>query len=125
MELLTTIGAVFTAITSLFYALRQPVVRLNPPNFMTDLGSFYGYNGKLGDIRNKDVIHLNGSIYLDYTGSGLYRTSQLRSVFELDEKTLFANPHSLSPASTLTTDLVEEVEILFLNFLVELLTNSP
>jgi molybdenum cofactor sulfurtransferase len=117
MSLLATIGAVFTAITSMFYARHQPVVRPNPPNFLTDLGSFYGYNGKLDDIRSKDMLHLNGSIYLDYTGSGLYRTSQLRSVFELYEKTLFANPHSLSPASTLTTDLVEEARDLVLDFL--------
>jgi hypothetical protein len=64
--------------------------------------------GKLDAIRRTGMVHLNGSIDLDYPGSGLYRTSQMCSVLEHYEKTLFGNPHSLSPASTLTTDLVED-----------------
>jgi molybdenum cofactor sulfurtransferase len=61
--------------------------------------------------------HLNRSVYLDYTGSGLYRSSQLQHVLDLYEKNLFANPHSLSPASSYTTDLVEDAREQVLEFL--------
>jgi molybdenum cofactor sulfurtransferase len=88
-----------------------------PPNFLADLGSFYGYGGKLNDIRSHDMRHLNDSVYLDYTGSALYRTSQLRAIFKQYENNLYANPHSLSPASCLTTDLVEEARTIVLDFL--------
>ena len=88
-----------------------------PPTFLSDLEDDYGYNGRLNAIRKKDLLHLNGSVYLDYTGSGLYRTSQVREVFDLYEQHLFANPHSLSPASSYTTELVEEARDLVLEFL--------
>ncbi|OHT05388.1 molybdenum cofactor sulfurase [Tritrichomonas foetus] len=87
------------------------------PEFFTDQEENYGYDGKINQIRDYDMEHLNGSTYLDYTGSALYRTSQITNIFELYRKNLFANPHSLSPASTYTTDLVESARDLVLNFL--------
>jgi molybdenum cofactor sulfurtransferase len=114
MALLGAIGAFFTFLSS------HLIARAAPPQaarFLTGLKSQYGYAGMLDRIRATDMLHLNDSVYLDYTGSGLYRTSQLRSVFEKYEKTLFANPHSLSPASTLTTDLIEEARDIVLDFL--------
>jgi hypothetical protein len=108
MALLTTIGAFLTAITSHLDALRHPIGPPKLSNFLTELSSFYSYNWKLDAIRRTDMVHLNGSIDLDYTGSDLCRTCQLRSVFDHSEKTLFANPHSLSHASTPPTDLVPQ-----------------
>ena len=86
------------------------------PNFLTNLGKDYGYDGLLDDIKRNDLVHLNGSTYLDYTGAGLYRTSQMREVFQRLESNLFANPHSASPASSRTTDLVEEARDLVMKF---------
>lgn len=77
-----------------------------PIEFLSDLAEDYGYSGKLAKIRSRDMFHLNGSIYLDYTGSGLYRTSQMRDVFSRYKNTLYANPHSLSPSSAITTELI-------------------
>ena len=100
-----------------FYRLSSDfATKQKEPEFLTSLKNDYGYNGKIYDIRKNDMEHLNGSVYLDYTGAGLYRTSQIREISKTFEKTLFANPHSLSPASSLTTDLVEEVRQLVLDF---------
>jgi len=85
-------------------------------DFKTSLSKDYGYGGKLEHIRKHDMKHMNGSVYLDYTGSGLYLTSQMKDIFSMYEKTLFANPHSLSPASSLTTEMVEEARDLVLDF---------
>lgn len=85
--------------------------------FWSDQEELYGYDGLLDDIRQNDMEHLNGSIYLDYTGSSLYRTSQIENIFKLYRKHLFANPHSLSPASEFTTELVESARDLVLDFL--------
>lgn len=101
-----------------FYLYKYERKPYHPPeDFRTNLGDDYGYGGKIYDIRDNDMKHLNGSIYLDYTGSGLYRTSQIESVFEQYKSTLYANPHSLSPASSMTTELVEEARDEILKFL--------
>ncbi|KAH0793456.1 molybdenum cofactor sulfurase [Histomonas meleagridis] len=100
-----------------FLMVYEPPIKHLPPKFRTNLGDDYGYDGKLNQIRDKDMKHLNGSIYLDYAGSGLYRTSQIEGVFNTYKHNLFANPHSLSPASALTTELVEETRDRILKFL--------
>lgn len=100
-----------------YYKTRENASYHPPPNFKTNLCSDYGYNGLLNKIRDFDMKHLNGSIYLDYTGSGLYRSSQIESVFKEYESKLFANPHSMSPASSYTTDLVESARDVVLKFL--------
>lgn len=84
--------------------------------WVTNLKNNYGYEGKLSRIRRTDMLQLNGSTYLDYTGSGLYRTSQIRDIMATLQQNLFANPHSESPASSFTTDLVEEVREEVLKF---------
>jgi molybdenum cofactor sulfurtransferase len=96
----------------------HPLVSKRPgPEFLSPHSDDYGYSGLLDKIREEDMRHLNDSIYLDYTGSGLYRTSQLQRLLELYEHNLFANPHSLSPASSHTTDLVEDAREQVLQFL--------
>lgn len=108
----------YTTASSLDSISKSPK-KVNHPNreFWSDYEEWYGYNGLLDEIRDNDMDHLNGSIYLDYTGSALYRTSQINDIFELYRHNLFANPHSLSPASSYTTELVEGARDLVLNFL--------
>ena len=89
----------------------------DPPNFLSGLDDYYGYDGKINNIVDFDLKHLNHSIYLDYTGSGLYRTSQIRNIFHQYENTLYSNPHSFSPSSRITTEYVEEARELVLKFL--------
>ena len=48
-----------------------------------------------------------GDVYLDYTGAGLYAASQVHRHAALLTSSLLGNPHSASPASSATTELVE------------------
>jgi selenocysteine lyase/cysteine desulfurase len=50
----------------------------------------------------------HGHVYLDYTGSSLHAASQVRLHAELLGGDVLGNPHSASPASTHTTQLVED-----------------
>ena len=72
----------------------------------------------LDELRATDYGRLDrlGQVFLDYTGGGLYADSQIRKVFELLEDGIFGNPHSDSPASSATTQLVEETRESLLKF---------
>lgn len=102
---------------ALWFYYKEGKPHHDPPNFLSGLGDDYGYDGRINGIVDFDLKHLNHSIYLDYTGSGLYRTSQIRNVFHQYENTLYSNPHSLSPSSVVTTEYVEEARELILKFL--------
>ena len=102
---------------SLWFHLFQKLPKHAKPHFLTDLEDDYGYGGKLNRIVDFDLKHLNHSVYLDYTGSGLYRNSQLNDVFNMYQSNLFSNPHSQSPSSVLTTEIIEDTRDLILKFL--------
>lgn len=55
-------------------------------------------------------------VYLDYTGGGLYATSQLRRHAAMLEGGIFGNPHSHNPSSTATTKLIEGVRAKVLDY---------
>jgi selenocysteine lyase/cysteine desulfurase len=69
----------------------------------------YTSTARLDDIRATDYSRLDaaGDAYLDYTGAGLYSTSQIREHGELLAASVLGNPHSASPASLGATQLVE------------------
>lgn len=69
-------------------------------------------------LRAKEYARLDnlGHIYLDYTGGGLYAESQLREHFELLNRNVFGNPHSLNPTSRAMTELVERARASVLDF---------
>ena len=52
-------------------------------------------------------LDARGHVYLDYTGGGLYASSQLRRHAELLDGAVLGNPHSASRTSMATTELVE------------------
>jgi molybdenum cofactor sulfurtransferase len=49
-------------------------------------------------------------VYLDYTGSGLYAESQIRSYFELLQKHVWGNPHSTNPTSLESTKQIKAIK---------------
>jgi len=53
------------------------------------------------------VLDHSNSIYLDYTGGGLYAESQLIAHHDLLSRNVFGNPHSYNPTSHHATILVE------------------
>jgi len=60
-------------------------------------------------LRETDYARLDrlGHVYLDYTGAGLYATSQVREHMRLLESNVFGNPHSQNPTSAAMTEFIE------------------
>ncbi len=61
-------------------------------------------------------LDVNGQIYLDYTGGGLYAESQILRHHRLLSEHVFGNPHSTNPASVSSTELVEHAREYILRF---------
>src|SRR5262249_7754171 len=55
-------------------------------------------------------------VYLDYTGAGLYATSQVREHAELLSHSLLGNPHSTNPTSNAASALTERARASVLDF---------
>ncbi len=67
-------------------------------------------DGAHAELRRREYARLDesGQVYLDYTGGGLYAASQVEAHAELLRGRVLGNPHSNSPASLASTELVEE-----------------
>lgn len=82
-----------------------------PSTFDAFLAAFprYASTAGLDDLRRREFGRLDssGQIYIDYTGSGLYGSSQIESHAASLLSQVLGNPHSDSPASRLSTSLVE------------------
>ena len=63
----------------------------------------------LDDLRRSHYEQLDrlAHVYLDYTGSGLYASTQVREHADLLLANVFGNPHSSNPTSALATQFVE------------------
>jgi molybdenum cofactor sulfurtransferase len=72
----------------------------------------------LDELRASDFARLErgGHVYLDYTGGGLYASSQLTEHLALLRESVFGNPHSLNPTSAASTRLVEQAREYVLGF---------
>jgi selenocysteine lyase/cysteine desulfurase len=83
--------------------------------------SYPGYRqtARLDAIRAQEYGYLDrtGHTYLDYTGAGLVAEAQLRAHQARLRGRLFGNPHSESPASRPSTELVERARAAVLRFL--------
>ncbi len=74
------------------------------------LAAHPGYDATaIDDLRSREFARLDdlGHVYLDYTGGGLYASSQITSHHELLAAGVFGNPHSQNPTSLAATELVE------------------
>jgi selenocysteine lyase/cysteine desulfurase len=78
----------------------------------------YGRTRSLDDLRAREYGRLDeqGHVYLDYTGGGLYATSQLRGHMELLDREVLGNPHSNNPTSLAMTRRVEQVRAYVLEY---------
>ena len=65
--------------------------------------------GALAELRRTEYARLDegGQVYLDYTGGGLHAVSQIEAHAELLRARVLGNPHSNSPTSLASTELVE------------------
>lgn len=78
----------------------------------------YEKTSALDALRQREFGRLDaqGQIYIDYTGSGLYGSSQVERHQEALLGAVLGNPHSDSPASRLATSLVERCRRRVLDF---------
>lgn len=78
----------------------------------------YAGTEALDELRRSDFERLDrgGHVYLDYTGGGLFASSQLREHVRLLESGVFGNPHSVNPTSAMSTELVERARASVLAF---------
>jgi molybdenum cofactor sulfurtransferase len=69
----------------------------------------YETTAVLDELRRSDFARLDrgGHVYLDYTGGGLFASSQLREHVALLENSVFGNPHSVNPTSAASSAFVE------------------
>ncbi|KAM4065276.1 aminotransferase class-V domain-containing protein [Hirsutella rhossiliensis] len=73
----------------------------------------------LDELRASEYSYLDeqGHVYLDYTGAGLAAHAQYRAHQARSLGTTYGNPHSLSPTSQSSTDMVELVRTRVLSHL--------
>ena len=86
--------------------------RAEPPAFAA---AYPGYRSTalLDRLRATEYSYLDagGHVYLDYTGAGLPARAQLAAHAERIRGSCFGNPHSDSPASAASTELVERARL--------------
>ncbi|KAK8799195.1 hypothetical protein WA171_005942, partial [Blastocystis sp. BT1] len=87
----------------------EEITRPEFEDFMRRFGNDYGYNGTIDTIRENDMKRMRGAVYLDYTGAGLYRESQVTECNNLLLSNLYGNAHSRSPSSLNTEHAVENM----------------
>jgi hypothetical protein len=78
----------------------------------------YRTTARLDELRATDYARLDAGrhVYLDYTGGGLYASSQLSEHFAPLQAGVFGNPHSTNPTSAESTALVERARDSVLEF---------
>jgi molybdenum cofactor sulfurtransferase len=83
----------------------------------------YAETQVLDDLRASDYSRLDetGSVYLDYTGGGLYAVSQIEEHTALLKSGVFGNPHSSNPSSLASTELVDAAR----SYILEYFNASP
>ena len=91
---------------------------MNLPTEFTQKYPVYEQTGTIDEIRKNDysILDRQGHIYLDYTGGGLFSTSQLKAHQELLMNNVFGNPHSYNPTSARATELLEQARKFVLEF---------
>ncbi|HNV03808.1 MAG TPA: aminotransferase class V-fold PLP-dependent enzyme [Vicinamibacterales bacterium] len=84
------------------------------------LSTFPGYaaTSALDALRASDYARLDalGHVYLDYTGGGLFSSSQIRRHQDLLLGSVLGNPHSGNPTSRASSGLVDEARAAVLGF---------
>ena len=78
----------------------------------------YAQTGLLDELRATEYARLDrlGHTYLDYTGGGIYATSQLQEHMALLDANVYGNPHSSNPTSQAATQLNEHARRFVLDY---------
>eukprot|EP00727_Mastigamoeba_balamuthi_P007328 m51a1_g3215 putative molybdenum cofactor sulfurase (519) ;mRNA; r:38686-42660 len=76
--------------------------------FLALHGSDYGCAGAVERLRRTDFPHMGDDVYLDYTGAGVYRHSQIARVMADLDTHLYGNAHSPSSCSQMTENKLQK-----------------
>ena len=73
---------------------------------------------KLEALRAREYSRLNDQshVYLDYTGAGLYATSQVREHLAMLNHCVLGNPHSINPTSNAASEFARQARESVLEF---------
>ncbi|XP_061413417.1 molybdenum cofactor sulfurase isoform X1 [Lethenteron reissneri] len=82
---------------------------LDLSKFLDSAKGWYGYDGQIEAIVEKDFKRLKGTTYLDHAGATLYAESQLQGFMRDLSSNVFGNPHSHNNVSKFTHDIIENV----------------
>lgn len=78
-------------------------------HFLRENEDLYGYDGAIDNIVEQNLKRFKGSVYLDYTGAGVYQDSQIDRVATELKSTGFGNSHSRSPTASNTDNRIEQL----------------
>ncbi|CAN9500094.1 unnamed protein product [Ophioblennius macclurei] len=73
------------------------------------LWSHYGYGENFRDVIEQEFTRIKGTTYLDHAAATVYPESLVRDYCQDLTGSVYGNPHSRSPSSTLTHDTMERV----------------
>eukprot|EP00824_Muranothrix_gubernata_P016906 TRINITY_DN3473_c0_g2_i2.p1 TRINITY_DN3473_c0_g2~~TRINITY_DN3473_c0_g2_i2.p1 ORF type:complete len:441 (+),score=69.88 TRINITY_DN3473_c0_g2_i2:51-1325(+) len=76
----------------------------------------YGYNERIDSLVASSLKRMEGHVYLDYTGAGVYSEELIHQVSDDLMSHLYGNTHSRSPSSEATEERVEAVRARVLDF---------
>lgn len=76
----------------------------------------YGYGGRIEDIRKQEYM-VDEETYLDHAGTTLYARSLVKESSQALLSNVYGNPHSRSPASERSTDMVQKTRMKVLDML--------
>jgi len=74
----------------------------------------YGYDGKIDELVANELTRIQGEIYFDYTGAGVYQNSQIEKVFNDIKNNVYGNAHSRNPSALRTEKEIEHARNLIL-----------
>lgn len=93
-------------------AENEPVIGANG----IKLAPGYGYGGRIAEIRAKEFSHVKET-YLDHAGATLYPQSVITEYAKVLTNHAFGNPHTGSPTSDRTAEIVDRARLEVLNLL--------
>lgn len=78
----------------------------------------YDKTSRVDELRSRDFARLDagGHVYLDYTGGSLYSDNQLIEHTNVLRHGVYGNPHSNSPSSAASTQMVERTRMYVLEY---------
>jgi hypothetical protein len=82
--------------------------------FVSQAGQAYGYGGRLDGILACEFQRLQGQVYLDHAGAGLYSEVELEASYQQLKSQLFTNPHSQALPGNPSTEAMARLRTLTL-----------